>query len=70
MAVTSPPRPPRPLLLTYEQAAEELGVTTRYVEQLARDGAFPVVRLGRLRRIDVTDLERYVANLPRTPAAA
>ena len=51
------------LLLTVEEAATCLGVGRTYMFDLIARGAVPSVRLGKLRRIRISDLERYVSSL-------
>lgn len=51
------------LLLTVEEAADCLCVGRTYMFDLVTRGAVPSVRLGKLRRIRIEDLERYVSSL-------
>jgi len=54
--------PPR-LLLTVEQAAEQLGVGRTLMYALVRAGEVESVTIGRLRRIPAEALNAYVAAL-------
>lgn len=48
-------------LLTYEQAAERLGIGVTLTKNLVYSGELPAVRIGpRLRRIRPCDLEAYI----------
>lgn len=49
-----------PRLLTLDDAANLLGVSRSTVERLIRAGRLPVVRIGRLVRIDEADLRPFV----------
>jgi excisionase family DNA binding protein len=51
------------LLLTPEEAGERLGVGRTQIYALLRRGELLSVRIGRLRRIPVAALQRYVAEL-------
>ncbi len=51
------------LLLTPEEAGERLGVGRTQMYDLMRRGDLLSVHIGRLRRIPVTALQRYVAEL-------
>jgi excisionase family DNA binding protein len=48
-------------LLTTEQAAMNLGVSVRTVKNLMSDGKLSYVKIGRLTRIDPTDIEIFIA---------
>jgi excisionase family DNA binding protein len=50
-----------PKLLTINEAAEILNVSTRTVRRLAASGALPVHRLGRLVRIADVDIAAFLA---------
>jgi excisionase family DNA binding protein len=55
------PSPETTLMLTYEEAGEELRVSAKTIERMVRDGTLSDVRLTpRLRRIRRVDLERWV----------
>lgn len=57
-----------PLLLTYQAAADRLGVSTRTVRRLVERGALPVVDpTGSAPRIHVDDLEEYAQSLRERP---
>ena len=51
------------LLLTPEQAAESLGCGRSYLFRLLSEGQIASVKVGRLRRIPVAEVERYIARL-------
>ena len=52
-----------PLTLSYDRAADRLGVSRSTVQRLVRSGAIPVVNVGGAPRLRVADLEDYVAHL-------
>lgn len=54
-------------LLTYAEAAELLGCSTRTIARRVRSGALPVVLDGGLRRIAEEDFEAYVVARRRAP---
>jgi excisionase family DNA binding protein len=58
--------PPLRLLLTVEQAAEQLGIGRTLMYALVKQGTVESVQIGRLRRIPADALPRYLAQL-RTP---
>ncbi len=60
------PPPPPDLLLTCTQAAAVLSLSRATVQRLVASGELPSVTVGRARRIPVSDLQAYVASLPRT----
>lgn len=51
-----------PMLLTYQEAGEVLGVTDRTVSKLVAEGGLRAVRFGRSVRIDPADLRAYIDN--------
>ncbi|HWU23904.1 MAG TPA: helix-turn-helix domain-containing protein [Nocardioides sp.] len=53
------------LLLTYDEVADQLRVSRRYVEQLVARHDLPAVRIGGNVRVRRGDLEAYVADLPQ-----
>jgi len=53
-------KPIVPLLLSYQDAADLLTVSDRYVWQLVADGLLPCVRMGRAVRIHRADLDRFI----------
>lgn len=53
-------------LMTMNQAAETLGVSVDQAYSLARNGILPVVRLGRMIRVDEHTLEQFIASGGRT----
>lgn len=53
------------LLLKPEEAAEELRVGRDRIFELIKTGALVSVKIGGSRRIRYSDLEAYVASLPR-----
>lgn len=63
---TPPPpasAPPRPLLLSVDQAAESLGVGMTLMRALVSSGEIESVKIGRLRRVPADALSTYVAHL-------
>ena len=56
------PLPPR-LLLTVEEAAEQLGIGRTLAWRLVSDGELESVRIGRLRRVPRSAIEDYAAQL-------
>lgn len=56
------------LLLTPEEAAEELRISRPRIFDLIKSGALDSVKIGRSRRIRATDLKAYVDSLPAEPA--
>ena len=61
----SAPRPPKvsaiPRLLSVAMVATCLGVSTKTVRRLIKDGQLPSHRVGRLIRISETDLAVFIA---------
>jgi excisionase family DNA binding protein len=51
------------LLLTVEEAAEQLGIGRTLMYTLVKQGAVESVQIGRLRRIPADALPRYLAQL-------
>jgi excisionase family DNA binding protein len=61
--------PPSPALLTLNGACAYLGCSRRTIERLIGSGALPAVRLGeRLTRVDVRDLDAFIASRRSTEA--
>lgn len=62
--------PPNRLLLSYDEAAEVLGVSASTLTRLVKDGRLPTVAVGG-GRIAAQDLQTFVDTLPRRhgPAA-
>jgi excisionase family DNA binding protein len=59
------------LLLTVEEAADQLGIGRTLMYSLLRSGEVGSVHIGRLRRVRPTDLASYTAHLSAgTPDAA
>lgn len=52
-------------LLTADEVARMLGVTTAWVYEQSRRGAIPTVTLGRYRRYRRESIEQWVAELER-----
>jgi excisionase family DNA binding protein len=52
------------VLLTFEAAAVQLGVSHRYIDRLTKSGRIEVIRLGRLRRVRESDIQALVASAP------
>ena len=55
------------LVLTVEEAAERLRIGRTLMFALIKDGAVESVQIGRLRRVPVGALDRFLANL-QSPA--
>ncbi len=55
------PEPEPPLLVTRREAARLLAVTERHLQNLERDGVFPVVRLGASVRYRRADIDAVIA---------
>lgn len=47
--------------MTIPEVADYLGVTERMVRRLIADGRLPKLKVGRLVRVHVDDLDNYVA---------
>ena len=61
------PRMPNRLLLTRDEAAALLGVSVRTIARLVSTGRLPQVRVERLARFRVSDLEAFVGSLSQQP---
>jgi excisionase family DNA binding protein len=65
----SPAKPKRPfserngVLMTYEEAADELGVLEAMVKKVVARGQLKSVKVGSLNRIHRDDLNAYIAQL-------
>lgn len=53
--------------LSLEEVADKLGVTYQLIYKLVRSGELPAIRLGKLYRVGVADLDEY---LRRSKASA
>ena len=53
--------PTRPRLLDINEAARYLGTSTRFVRRLVTERRIAFTKLGRHVRIDVTDLDAFIA---------
>ena len=53
-------------LLTKRQAAKLLHCCARTIDNLARAGKLPVVKIGSATRIDPSDLRRYIESQKQT----
>jgi excisionase family DNA binding protein len=53
-----------PLLLTVDQAAEQLQISRARLYQLLGQGVIRSVHIGRLHRISAEALQEYIASLP------
>lgn len=56
------------LMLTLEQVKASVNLSEDTLREVMRSGALPSVLVGRSRRIRWTDLENWVASLPRAAA--
>jgi excisionase family DNA binding protein len=54
---------PGELLVTLDEAGRRLSLCRRSVQSLIYEGQLPSVKVGRSRRVAVTDLEAFVAHL-------
>ena len=61
---------PRRVLLTVEAAAEQLSISRTMMFALIKAGEVTSVRVGRLRRIPATELDRYARRLVAEQSAA
>ena len=68
-AVPAPVPPPR-LLLTVDEAAEQLGIGRTTAWSLVRSGDLESVQIGRLRRVHVDAVAGYAAQLSAKQRAA
>jgi excisionase family DNA binding protein len=50
-------------LLTPEEAARRLRIGRTFIYQLLREGAIPSVKIGRVRRVRVRDVDKFVEKL-------
>ena len=51
-------------LISLQDAAEQLDVTTKTLRRRIADGALPAYRVGRLVKVDPDDLERLAVRIP------
>jgi excisionase family DNA binding protein len=51
------------VLITVQEAARRLAIGRSHLYQLLQRGALPSIRIGRARRIRVSDLEEFVDRL-------
>lgn len=61
-SVALDPQRPR-AMLTVEEAAAELGIGRTTAFALVKSGELPSVKVGRLRRIPLTEIHAYTARL-------
>jgi excisionase family DNA binding protein len=59
-----------PLLLTVDQAAEQLQISRARLYQLLNQGAIRSVHIGRLHRIPAEALQEYINSLAASDAAS
>jgi len=67
---SEPPKPPprsmpERLLLTVEEAAEQLGIGRTLAYKLISSGEIESIRIGRLRRVPTTAIQDYARRLSR-----
>ena len=55
------------MLLTVEQAADQLGTSVRFIRRLRAERRIAVVKLGKHIRIDSNDLDAYVQAARQEP---
>jgi excisionase family DNA binding protein len=48
------------LLLSTSEVARSLGVSQRFVKQLIQGGDLPSLKVGRLRRVTLSDLDAWI----------
>jgi excisionase family DNA binding protein len=53
--------PPRPRLVAIDEAADYLGTSTRFIRRLITERRITFTKLGRHVRIDVSDLDAFIA---------
>ena len=53
-------RPPEPVWMGTPEAARRLGVTIRTLRRLIDDGRLPAYRIGRVIRLQQSDLDAFV----------
>ena len=56
----SDPQAKQPLLLTVQQAAEALAISPRKLWGMTASGEIPHLKIGRLTRYAVADIERWI----------
>ena len=54
------PKGPTAALIDMDQAAERLGVTTRFMRRLVDERRIPFHKIGKYVRFDPADLDRFV----------
>jgi len=57
------PEPEKPILITRREAARLMAVTERHLQNLEKQGVFPVVRLGTAVRYKRSDIDAVIARL-------
>ena len=57
------------LMLTVLETAEVLKVSKSHVKKLIAAGTVPSVKVGRCRRVRMSDLREHIANLPVSAAS-
>lgn len=65
---------PLPHLLTIDQVADQLGITTRHIRRLVAERRVPYLKVGRLVRFDPTEIANWLdrhrsSRLPETSAS-
>ena len=55
--------------MTVEEVADLLGVNYQLIYRLVRSGELPAIRLGRIYRIEQSDLDDYLQQARTAPAA-
>lgn len=60
--ITAPGPSPLALALTYQQAADLLGISSRSVWSLVDAGELTAIRIGRAVRIPRAEVERFIAS--------
>lgn len=49
-----------PLLINSQTAAQLLGISTRNLWQLSKDGQIPTVKIGKLKRYYIPSLKKWI----------
>ncbi len=60
--MTAADRSPQPLLVTVSEAAGLLGIARSHLYLHLQSGSLPSVRIGRCRRVSLSDLDDFIAS--------
>ena len=61
--------PAKPILMSKDDLKREAGIGSTLAQDLMNQGAFEIVKIGRLTRITRGSFDAWLANLPRQNAA-